>query len=101
MVVFRFFTWEREREFELAGSSLLTRIIFSILFGIRTGVISGIGREVKSPSGRPISNVIQTDAAINPGVSVSLSNLFLANADYNANAHESTWSLLHNNYTRI
>ncbi len=30
-------------------------------------IISGIGREVKSPTGRPISNVIQTDAAINPG----------------------------------
>jgi len=31
------------------------------------GIISGIGREVKSPTGRPISNVIQTDAPINPG----------------------------------
>ena len=32
----------------------------------RTSVISGIGREVRSPSGRPISNVVQTNAAIHP-----------------------------------
>lgn len=32
-----------------------------------TGIISGIGREVRSPTGRPISNVLQTDAPINPG----------------------------------
>jgi len=30
-------------------------------------VISGLGRETKSPTGRPISDVIQTDASINPG----------------------------------
>jgi S1-C subfamily serine protease len=34
---------------------------------LTVGIISGTGREVRSPSGRPISNVIQTDAAINPG----------------------------------
>lgn len=40
---------------------------FGLDHTLTTGVISGIGREVKSPAGKPISNVIQTDAAINPG----------------------------------
>ncbi len=34
---------------------------------LTTGVISGLGREIESATGRPISGVIQTDAAINPG----------------------------------
>ncbi|MBA3542344.1 MAG: trypsin-like peptidase domain-containing protein [Deltaproteobacteria bacterium] len=34
---------------------------------LTTGVISGLGREIKSVSGRPIYDVIQTDASINPG----------------------------------
>ncbi|MCE9634731.1 MAG: trypsin-like peptidase domain-containing protein [Planctomycetes bacterium] len=31
------------------------------------GILSGLGREVQSPTGRPIYDVIQTDASINPG----------------------------------
>ena len=34
---------------------------------LTTGVISALGRTIKSPSGQPIDEVIQTDAAINPG----------------------------------
>ncbi len=34
---------------------------------LTTGVISGLGREIKSVSKRPIYDVIQTDAPINPG----------------------------------
>jgi S1-C subfamily serine protease len=34
---------------------------------LTTGVIGGLGREIKSVTGRPIQGVIQTDAAINPG----------------------------------
>ena len=34
---------------------------------LTTGVISALGREIKSVTGRTIQGVIQTDAAINPG----------------------------------
>lgn len=34
---------------------------------LTTGVISALGREIDSVTGRPIRGVIQTDAAINPG----------------------------------
>jgi S1-C subfamily serine protease len=34
---------------------------------LTTGIISGLGREIQAMTGRPISGVIQTDAAINPG----------------------------------
>ena len=40
---------------------------FGLDHTLTSGIISGMGREIKSPIGRPISNVIQTDAAINPG----------------------------------
>lgn len=38
---------------------------FGLDHTLTAGIISGLGREVKSPIGRPITNVIQSDAAIN------------------------------------
>ena len=40
---------------------------FGLDHTLSTGVISGLGREIQSLSGSPITGVIQTDAAINPG----------------------------------
>ena len=34
---------------------------------VTTGVISSVGRTVRTPQGRPMRDVLQTDAAINPG----------------------------------
>jgi S1-C subfamily serine protease len=40
---------------------------FGLDHTLTTGIVSALGREIKSTSERPISGVIQTDAAINPG----------------------------------
>jgi S1-C subfamily serine protease len=40
---------------------------FGLDHSLTTGVVSAVGRELRSPTGRRINDVIQTDAAINPG----------------------------------
>ncbi len=40
---------------------------FGLDHTLTTGIVSGLDREIKAMTGRPITGVIQTDAAINPG----------------------------------
>ena len=40
---------------------------FGLEHTLTQGIISGLGRELETPGPRPLRNVIQTDAAINPG----------------------------------
>jgi S1-C subfamily serine protease len=40
---------------------------FGVDHSLTVGVVSALGRELRSPGGRKIYDVIQTDAAINPG----------------------------------
>src|SRR5207247_4564007 len=40
---------------------------FGLDHSLTVGVVSALGRELRSPNGRRIRGVIQTDAAINPG----------------------------------
>ena len=40
---------------------------FGLSGTLTSGIVSALGRDIKSPSGNTISGVVQTDAAINPG----------------------------------
>lgn len=51
---------------------------FGLDHTLTVGVISGLGREVKSPIGRPITNVIQSDAAISKFLFIQQKVYFLS-----------------------
>ena len=68
-------TIEQVRPIQVGTSKNLRVGQFAIAIGnpfgldqtLTTGIVSGLGRQVASPTRRPIYNMIQTDAAINPG----------------------------------
>ncbi len=40
---------------------------FGLDHSMTQGIVAGLGRAMRSVTGRPIRDVIQTDASINPG----------------------------------
>lgn len=55
------------RDLRVGQSVLAIGNPFGFDHSLTSGVISGLGREIKSVTQRPIQGMIQTDAAINPG----------------------------------
>jgi len=55
------------RQLQVGQNAIAIGNPFGLDYTLTTGVISGIGREITGVAGNKIPNVIQTDAAMNPG----------------------------------
>jgi S1-C subfamily serine protease len=55
------------RDLEVGQKAFAIGNPFGLDQTLTTGVISGLGRQIKARTGRTIDSVIQTDAAVNPG----------------------------------